>query len=90
MTLRRTLTLACLLAIIPLVVGCSSQKKITTEYAQANVAPEMSGIARTQGERDNMRVYTDSIRSRGLADDWDAIWFIDRPSTLSRYPIPFH
>lgn len=44
-----------------------------------------AGVAKTPGERANTYRRAADMDMRQLADDWDVIWFANRPTRLTRY-----
>lgn len=70
--------------------GCSSSDDITANSVRADMSPEMESIAMTPEQRKNQFARVVDTDFRQIVDDWDRLWLVDKPSGMSRYPIPNH
>ncbi len=80
------LALAAVIAITS--AGCASNDEITADKIRSAPSPEMEGMVRTHEQRDNDFSKTMHVNGRQIWDDIDMIMLWDRPSRLSRYPVP--
>ncbi|MEX0776976.1 MAG: hypothetical protein WD042_14820 [Phycisphaeraceae bacterium] len=71
-----------------LLAGCGSKDRITAEGVRANMSPELQSVGDTAQQRKNRQARAVDTTLRAIHDDWDYFWLIDRPTNLSRYPIP--
>jgi len=83
-------------------LGCNSQARTdcknnrwrmfkewrNVKWAECGTAPEMHTMVYTKEERRNNHTYARNIRKRQLREDWTRFWMVDRPTTLSQYPVP--
>ncbi len=76
------LLVLCLLSI----GGCSN--KFTPEMARANVSPAQDTLALTREQMDNRYARTIDVNLRQFNEDVDMLLLLDRPSFLSRTPMP--
>lgn len=83
-----TMTLVAVSATL-LLGGCSSQpENVSPSWVRSNLTPELQSIAHSPEQRKNVhaRVYDTNLRQ--VWDDLDMILLLDRPSQMSKYPIP--
>lgn len=87
-TTRRVLVPALLLTMTgTMLAGCGSAGRHT--YLRWNVAPELETLDQRWVDADNEYAIMNSENTRMLRADWRRIWYVDRPSRLSREPKPF-
>ena len=77
------------------VVGCSSttygpdgRPIITAASVHGDMSPELDTIALSRGQSMNRIHRTIDTDLRQVPDDMTALWLLDRPSRMSRYPVP--
>jgi hypothetical protein len=90
--IHRLLTVALLgmaFMLLTSLTGCASREGSDARSVRKHPSPESNSIAFTRGQRKNNYAYTDNIRNRSFTDDWDRLWLMDRPTTLSHYPVRF-
>jgi hypothetical protein len=69
--------------------GCSSEpKSVSSSWVRSNLTPELQSVAHSAEQRKNMHARTYDTNLRQVWDDWDTFWMIDRPTQMSKYPIP--
>lgn len=71
---------------VAMIGGCS--QKITASSVRSNPSPELQSMALTHEQRKNNISRSKDITKRQVWDDFDSIMLQDRPSRLSRYPVP--
>ncbi len=82
------------LAVAPLMfTGCQSSSEyddgyITAEDVRADMSPELQSVSKTSEQRKNTTARALDTTMSQIHDDWDRIWFLDRPIGMSRYPVP--
>ncbi|MFI4916950.1 MAG: hypothetical protein ACIAS6_10650 [Phycisphaerales bacterium JB060] len=87
-TARRVLISGLLLATGgSLLAGCGSSGRHT--YLRWNVAPELETLDQRWVDADNEYAIMNSENTRMLRADWRKVWYVDRPSRLSREPKPY-
>ena len=77
-----------LLAVLILLGGCSSDDGFTSRDARRNLSPAMDSMGLTKEQRKNRTAYTFDVNLRQLNDDVDMILLLDRPTYLTRSPMP--
>ncbi len=90
-----TLRLAGLtLAAAPLLmVGCQSSSDyddgyITADMVRADMSPELQTLSMTPEQRKNMHARSLDTTMSQIHEDWDRIWYLNKPIGMSRYPVP--
>jgi len=68
--------------------GCSSDNGFTPKKARKNISPALEMMALTKEQRKNRTAYTFDVNLRQLNDDVDSILLLDRPTYLTRSPMP--
>lgn len=87
-TARRVLASAILVgASLTLMAGCQSNAR--HEYMRWNVAPELETLDQRYVDANNEYAIMNSENTRMLRADWRRVWYVDRPSRLSREPKPY-
>lgn len=77
-----------LLAFACMTGGCASKDSLSAKSVRKNPTPELRTIAQTNDQRLNLRAKSKNYNYRMLRDDWEDIWFYDRPMRMSEYLIP--
>ncbi len=86
---KSMLSVVWLVGAATLLGGCESQHaKLSPDHVRSEMSPELETIALTAQQRKNRNARAADETMRQLHDDWDAIWFLDHPLRLSRYPVP--
>lgn len=87
-TARRVLVPALLLTMAgAMLAGCGSSAR--HQYMRWNVAPELETLDQRWVDADNEYAIMNSENTRMLRADWRRVWYVDRPSRLSREPKPY-
>lgn len=87
-TTRRVLVPALLLTMAgTMLAGCGSSARHA--YLRWNVAPELETLDQRWVDADNEYAIMNSENTRMLRADWRRVWYVDRPSRLSREPKPY-
>ncbi len=73
--------------------GCSETRsngseRITARSVRSDMSPELESIGESHQSRMNRYARVNNTNARQIHDDWDTIWLMDKPSQMSRYPIP--
>ena len=87
MTVSGNISIA-LLASVFLLGGCGSSDVFTSRDARKNISPAMETMAMAKEQRKNRTAYTFDVNLRQLNDDVDMIFLLDRPTYLTRSPMP--
>ena len=69
-------------AALVLCTGCTSQQKIMTD-----ITPSMKTLSQTQSEIDISINMTDNQNMRMVEEDLGRVWYTNRPSRLSSFPV---
>ncbi len=78
-----TLTFASLLAAL---IGCQSNKHSTNAILK-DLTPNMDGLSETYSENDAGIAVVNNDNDRMYVDDWRRVMILDKPSSLSPYPV---
>jgi hypothetical protein len=85
------LTPACLaLGLAAAIAGCSGGDTASGRHAavRSNPTPELDTLYQRPVEIDNRLTLTDDENWRMFTQDLGRFWFVDRPSRLTREPVP--
>jgi hypothetical protein len=94
-TLRQFLTAAASVAVVltmlGLATGCESQqeKTVTVEDVRNNLSPNFNTVIYSEEQVKNNWAVTLDVNERELRDDWNRMWFLERPQRLTPYPMPY-
>lgn len=81
---------AALLLALGASVGCSSTSNSNhagdIEMLRSDPSPAMHTLGERADDRQNRYVSVKDSNFRMISDDWDRLWYIDRPSHLTKYP----
>lgn len=83
---KRLFSLCAVALLAVSIVGCSN--KIDGPSVRRDMSPELRTTAATHDQQKNTQARAIDTTMRQIWDDLDKIFFLDRPSRLSRYPIP--
>lgn len=87
-TTRRVLVPALVLTMAgTMLAGCGNSGRHA--YLRWNVAPELETLDQRWVDADNEYAIMNSENTRMLRADWRRLWYVDRPSRLSREPKPY-
>lgn len=53
-----------------------------------NLTPELSTLSETPREVDNTMIHAMDTNARGINNDLRRMWLLDRPTRLTRQPMP--
>jgi type IV pilus biogenesis protein CpaD/CtpE len=82
-----TATLA--LGLAALLGGCASNTPSARHAAvRDNPTPELDTLYQRPAEIDNRLTLTTDENLRMFVEDWGRVWLLDRPSRLTREPVP--
>lgn len=77
-----------LLTAATLLCGCEyNSDDVTARAIRLNMTPELVGLATSQDDNTNNDFIVRNLNARMVVDDWNRFWLIDKPSSLSPYPI---
>lgn len=82
---------ACMVAAIGLAAGCESQPKdsVSVQDIRNDLSPNFNTVIYSEDQVKNNWAITQNLNERQLRDDWNRIWFLERPQRLTPYPIPY-
>jgi len=60
---------------------------VSVRAIRLNMTPELVGLATSQDDNNNNDYIVRNLNARMVVDDWNRFWLIDKPSSLSPYPI---
>jgi hypothetical protein len=83
---QRILFLAVIVASLALMGGCGD--KITGGDVRADMSPELKSMAHNSEQLENRYARSQDTTLRQIWDDIDELLLRDKPSRLSRYPVP--
>ena len=78
-----TLTFASLSAAL---IGCQSNTHSTNAILK-DLTPNMDGLSETYSENDAGIAVVNNDNDRMYVDDWRRVMILDKPSSLSPYPV---
>lgn len=85
---RRVLVSALILGVgASMLAGCGSSGRY--QYLRWNVAPELETLDQRWVDADNEYAIMNSENIRMLRSDWRRMWYVDRPTRLTRMPSPY-
>ena len=84
--MQRMFSLAAIVVGLALVGGCSD--KITGDSVRMDMSPELKSEAHNSEQLENRYARSQDTTLRQIWDDIDELLLRDRPSRLSRYPVP--
>ena len=77
-----------LLTATALLCACEYHSEdVTTRAIRLNLTPELVGLATSQDDNTNNDFIVRNLNARMVVDDWNRFWLLDKPSTLSPFPI---
>lgn len=87
---RRTLLVASLVAgPIVLLAGCASSSDPQTEMIRKNPTPELDTLYQTPDDVQNVLAIMENENRRMRNQDLGRVFYTDRPSRLTREPVPW-
>lgn len=84
--LKRMLVLFALAFGMIAAVGCSD--RITADDVRGDMSPELKSMAHNSEQLENRYARSSDTTLRQIWDDIDMLLLRDKPSRLSRYPVP--
>lgn len=67
--------------------GCENHQSAETNEILDNLSPNMYGLAENIQENDAGIAYVNNTADRLYIDDWRRVMLLDRPTTLSPFPV---
>jgi len=77
-----------LIACLVLTIGCSTEEHFTSKIARKNVSPDLKTLSLTKEQQKNVHARSMDVNLRQFNEDADTLLLIDRPSMLTRMPVP--
>jgi hypothetical protein len=88
-TLARTMILVGGAAALLLATGCTGVRNPVARdtLIRNNPTPELNTLDMRDVDRDNRRAIARNENWRMLREDWDRMWYVNRASRLTSYPM---
>ena len=91
--IKRVALLNGLLAITAFAIGCESTNgdhtQVSTDSVHSDMSPELDTVALSQDQHDTQVTRAIDTNLRQIHDDIDSAFLLfDRPSRMTRYPVP--